>query len=80
MNLCKYKNILGEPNKGIHSFRIGGIAYNDVIITFIFAFIISYVFHYKFWKTLLILLFIGIILHRIFCVKTTIDKFLFTKF
>ena len=32
--LCKYKNALGRPGKGIHSFRIANIAVVDVLLTF----------------------------------------------
>ena len=44
MNLCKYKNALGIPGKGIHSYRLFGVAIADVIMTIIAAFIISYFF------------------------------------
>ena len=77
MNLCKYKNILGKPNKGIHSYRIFNIAIADVIMTVISAFLISYFFNFSFLIILIILFILGIILHHIFCVKTTIDKLLF---
>jgi hypothetical protein len=77
MNLCKYKNILGEPGKGVHSFRIFGIAIIDVILTIIAAYLISYFYKFNFGYTLVALFLLGIFLHRIFCVKTTIDKLLF---
>lgn len=77
MNLCKYKNALGVPEKGIHSYRLFGVAIMDVIMTIIGAYIISYFFNYNFIYTLVILFALGIILHRLFCVKTTIDKLLF---
>jgi hypothetical protein len=77
MDLCKYKNILGEPNKGIHSYRLFGVAIADVIITILAAYIISYFFKLSFVKTLLILFLLGILLHRLFCVNTTIDRLLF---
>ena len=79
MNLCKYKNILGIPNEGIHSYRIGNIAIMDVIFTIILAIIIYYMNDSKFrFEYILAFLFIlGIILHRIFCVRTTVDKILF---
>jgi uncharacterized membrane protein len=77
MNLCKYKNSLGEPGKGIHSYRLFGVAIADVIMTIIGAYIISYFFKLSFVKTLIILFLLGIILHNIFCVKTTVDKILF---
>jgi hypothetical protein len=79
MNLCKYKNALGEPGKGIHSYRVFGIAIADVIMTIIGAFLISYFFKFSFIKTLLILFLTGIVLHRLFCVRTTVDKLLFPR-
>ena len=77
MDLCKYKNALGIPGKGIHSYRFFGMAIADIIMTIVGAFIISYFSKISFIKTLLVLFLLGIILHRIFCVRTTIDKLLF---
>ncbi len=77
MDLCKYKNILGQPNKGIHSYRFFGVAIADVIMTIIGALIISYFFKYSFLYTLITLFITGIFLHRLFCVRTTIDKIVF---
>jgi hypothetical protein len=77
MDLCQYKNILGEPDKGIHSYRFMGVAIADVILTFIGAFLISYFNKFSFIYTLICLFLLGIILHKIFCVRTTIDKILF---
>lgn len=77
MNLCKYKNILGVPGKGVHSYRIFNIAIVDVILTLIAAYIISYVFKKSFMWVSIILFILGIILHRLFCVRTTVDKILF---
>lgn len=79
MSLCKYKNALGIPDKGIHSYRLFGIAIFDVIMTIILAFLISYFFKISFFYTLIFLFILGIILHRLFCVRTTIDKLLFPK-
>ena len=38
--LCKYKNALGRPGKGIHSFRIANIAVVDVALTFVLAYVL----------------------------------------
>ena len=76
---CKYKDVLGIPKTGLHSYRVFNIAIMDVIFTFIFAKFIQY-YIMKDTDYLLILLFsfiLGIVLHRIFCVRTTIDKLLF---
>jgi len=75
--LCKYKNIFGSPGKGLHKYRIYNIAIIDVLITIIIAIIISYLFKINFIYTIIILFLAGIIIHRIFCVRTTIDKLLF---
>ena len=77
MSLCKYKDALGKPNEGIHKYRIYNIAIADVVMTIIGALIISSIFKFNFLTTLIILFLLGIILHRMFCVKTTIDKILF---
>ena len=77
MDLCKYKNALGVPGKGIHSYRFFNVAIIDVIMTIVGAYVISYFYGYNFINTLLFLFILGIILHRLFCVKTTVDKLLF---
>ena len=46
MNFCKYKNILGEPGKGVHSYKIFNISMVDVILTLLVAYIISYIFFF----------------------------------
>ena len=58
-------------------FRIGGIRVMDVIVTIISAAILSYVFKLPIYVTLPVLFVIGIILHRVFGIRTTIDKWLF---
>jgi hypothetical protein len=76
--LCKYKDALGKPGQGVHSYRIFNIAVVDVLFTIIGAYIIYLFFPKINYFIILILLFIlGIILHKMFCVKTTIDKYLF---
>lgn len=77
MSLCKYKNMLGNLNKGVHSYRLFGVAIVDVIMTILAAALISYFRKQSFVTTLLFLFLLGIALHRIFCVRTTVDKLLF---
>lgn len=77
MNLCKYKDIFGKPNTGVHSYRIFNIAIVDLLLTFLAAFIIARLLKKTFWIVLLILFLLGIILHHLFCVRTTIDKLIF---
>jgi hypothetical protein len=77
MSLCKYKDALGKPGEGIHSYRFMGVAIADVIMTIIGALIISFFIKKSFLLVLIVLFILGIILHRLFCVRTTIDKLLF---
>jgi hypothetical protein len=79
MSLCKYKNMLGVPHKGIHSYRLFGVAIVDVIMTILAAALISYFRKQSFISILLFLFLLGIVLHRIFCVRTTVDKLLFPR-
>jgi hypothetical protein len=79
IDLCKYKDIFGHPREGAHAYRIFDIAVVDVIATVVVAFIIARVFGLVFWKSLVVLFILGIILHRMFCVRTTVDKLVFGK-
>ena len=76
--LCQYKNILGTVGQGVHSYRIFDLAIVDILFTIIGAYII-YLFipRINYFIILISLFLLGIILHRIFCVRTTIDKYFF---
>jgi len=80
-NFCKYKNILGIPNEGIREkYRIFDISVIDVIGTIILAFFIQFFLlrEVSFLAILISCFIAGILLHRMFCVKTKIDKILFS--
>ena len=69
--------ILGEPGKGIHT-HIFGIAIADVFFTIAAAFLFHRLYpKYSVWVYLIFLFVLGIILHRLFGVKTTVDKWIF---
>ena len=75
--LCKYKNSLGVPGKGVHK-HILGIAYVDVISTIVGGIILSFIFpKISVWYIILFLFLLGIFLHRLFCVETTVDRLIF---
>ena len=76
---CKYKDILGKPGKGLHSYRVCNIAIVDLLLTILLAKFIQYYIleECNIWVILIFTFIVGIILHRIFCVRTTIDKLLF---
>ena len=74
---CKYKDILGKPNEGVHKYRLFGIAILDVLVVVAFVYLFTYYTNYPFWPTLAVTFFLGIFLHRLFCVRTGVDKMLF---
>ena len=78
MSLCKYKDIFGKPGKGPHSYRFIGVAIVDVVVTLFAAFLIAYFTKHSFLKVSIILFILGIVAHRLFCVRSTVDKFLFS--
>jgi hypothetical protein len=77
MSLCEYASYFGNPNTGIHSYRFLNLAIVDVVMTILFSYFLSYIFRTSFMAICVMLFILGIILHRIFCVRTTIDKLLF---
>ncbi len=58
------------------SVRLFNVAVVDVVMTIASAWIIARVFKKDFFKTLVILFLLGIVMHRLFCVRTTVDKLL----
>jgi fatty acid desaturase len=77
ISLCPYKNLLGKPNTGLHKYRLFNIAVFDVAVVVFVCYIIAFYTKYNFWITLVIVFLSGIIIHRIFCVRTGVDKILF---
>jgi hypothetical protein len=94
MSLCRFKDILGVPGKGLRQYRLFNIAIIDVIGTILLAFLVQFLIVFTIKKfgsnihkyidglfgyiiTLLCLIVLGIILHRVFCVNTTVNKYLF---
>jgi hypothetical protein len=73
----KFKNIFGKEGEGAHSIRLFNIAIIDLILTLIGAFLISLFFKINFFIVFLILMILAIILHRLFCVNTTLNKMIF---
>jgi len=75
--LCQYKDMFGALGKGAHSYRFLGLAIVDVILTILAGILIAWLTEWSIWPILGGLFLIGILLHRLFCVRTTIDKLLF---
>jgi hypothetical protein len=74
--LCKYRDSLGEPGVGMHK-HVLGLAIADIIATILLCLVI--------WNiTKINPIIIGvsvailtIIVHRLFCVNTTVNKLIF---
>jgi hypothetical protein len=73
--LCPYKDLIGKV--GSHPYRLFDISMVDVLVTVLAAGVFSYVAKYNFWYILLCLFLLGIISHRAFCVRSTVDQWLF---
>jgi hypothetical protein len=78
LDLCHFKDIFGRPREGAHAYRVFDIAIVDVAATVVVAYLIARIFGLAFWKSLVTLFIVGIISHRAFCVRTTVDKWLFS--
>lgn len=77
--LCNLRNMFGPPGTGVHSIRLFDIAIIDVILTLIFAIIFAKITKLNIIMVTIILFLLSIVMHRIFCVRTTVDKMLFSK-
>ena len=80
MWFCKYRYMFGKPKQGVHSIRYLNIAIVDVLATLLLAKFIQYYFMkaYSIWLILFLTFILGIFMHRLFCVRTTMDKLLFS--
>lgn len=77
MQACPYANSLGLPGQDIYSYRIANIAVIDVILTLIATYILLMIINLPIHYSVIGLFFLGIGIHWLFCVRTTVDKLLF---
>lgn len=75
--LCQYKDALGKPREGAHSIRFFNIAIFDVLLTLLVSYIVARYTHRNFLYVTVIIMLLGMILHLLFCVNTTLTKALF---
>jgi len=76
---CKYRHIFGKEKEGVHSIRIFNIAIVDVIGTILIAWGLSTWLKYNFLIILFVLFISSILIHKLFCVETTLTKLFFTS-
>jgi len=78
MSLCMYKDIFGKVGTGVHSLRLFNIAIIDTLLTFLLAYIINSELKSNLLLIFFLLILASILIHRIFCVETTLTKMVFT--
>jgi len=77
MTSCPYKDLFGKPREGIRRYRIFDIAIFDTAIVLLIGIIFSWVTKINLWLTLAVLFISGIVVHRLFCVRSGLDKKIF---
>ena len=75
---CGLRDSGGKPGEGVHSVRLFDIAVMDVVGTIWGAYFVSRQFDINFYWTVFALFLVGILAHRLFCVRTTVDKIIFS--
>ena len=77
--LCQYKDLFGKAGTttGLRKYRIFGIAIMDVTVTLIFAVLIARFFQLPYLQTIIAIFILGVFVHRIFCVRTAVDRMIF---
>ena len=78
MSLCKYRDIFGKVGEGGHSLRFFNFAVVDTVLTFVAAYIINLYLKTNLLVVFIVLIILSIIIHRIFCVETTLTKMFFS--
>jgi hypothetical protein len=78
MDLCQYKDAFGKPGPhGLRKYRLFGIAVFDVSVTMFCVWILTWFTKTNYWITLIGVFILGIFVHRLFCVRTAVDKMVF---
>ena len=70
------EHIFGSPGEGVHT-HFMGVAWRDVVGTVVAGVVLAYFYKWNPVKTIFVLFLLGIFLHRLFDVRTTVDKILF---
>ena len=78
MNLCKYRDIFGKVGTGVHSVRLFNIAVVDTLLTLVLAYIINSYLQSNLILIFFLLLVLSIVIHKAFCVQTTLTKMFFS--
>ena len=74
-DLSQFKNIFGEPGKGIHQYKFKGTAIIDYLLTILGAFIITYYTDIPLVITTISLLLLGIFFHYLFVIRSQVLRY-----
>jgi hypothetical protein len=75
-NVCRYRDIFGKPNEGVHSVRFLGMAAVDLAGTLAIAWALS-TSRKSFLVVSAALLVLSVLVHRLFCVDTVLTTRVF---
>lgn len=74
---CKYRDVFGKPKQGVHRVRFLGMAAVDLVGTLAIALGISAWTNIDMHVVFAALMALAIVMHRVFCVDTAINRCLF---
>lgn len=75
--LCPYRHVFGKEREGVHSIRVFDIAVVDLGLTVIAAVILARFLKLHVLVVFVVLMIVAVVAHRLFCVNTTVNRFLF---
>ena len=77
-NVCPFRDVFGQAGKGVHSYRVLDVAIVDVVLTVIVGYLLAWGLGWNAVYTIAGLFLLGVFFHRLFYVRTTVDKLLFS--
>ena len=71
--------MFGAPRTGVHNYRVFDIAVVDYLLTVVVALAAHRCFvpHWNPFVVIFLFQMLGVVAHRVFCVRTKVDKMLF---
>jgi fatty acid desaturase len=72
--LCKYRHVFGKEREGVHAVRLLDVAVVDMLGTVLIAWLLSRATGWNGWGVFAALMLASLLLHRLFCVDTTLTK------
>lgn len=79
VNFCAYRHIFGVEGEGVHKYRVFNIAIVDTVLTILGSWLLSRYLGLSFLAVFLFVMVLGVLVHRLFCVQTTLTKWVFDE-